>query len=138
MLLLAASAAGIAIVVLTIAMTADAYGTLPASVPIHLSLDGTPDGYGPRPMAWLIVVVQLGCSALFAFLIGEGLPRAATLGRGHGAGMPIFAVCVLAALGRGQRLLLMVGQTGKPAPMRPFWTFFAAAFGIGIAALLLV
>jgi Protein of unknown function (DUF1648) len=43
----------------TAAYTALRYRELPDRVPLHFGIAGWADGYGPRPLIWLLVIVQL-------------------------------------------------------------------------------
>ncbi|MBV8245567.1 MAG: DUF1648 domain-containing protein [Candidatus Eremiobacteraeota bacterium] len=123
------SALGLAIVALTIAFTASRYPSLPASIPIHFSLNGTIDGHGPRWTAWLLVAVQAMSAAtvtpamLLAFSTHAWRPLTGTLG---------FTDSILAILLRAQFLILThANATGRVA-MQSFWLFFVAVFAAGI------
>jgi|HubBroStandDraft_1064217.scaffolds.fasta_scaffold15252_4 hypothetical protein len=134
MLLSVAVVAGVAIIALTAAITAMQYASLPERVPIHLSIDGTPDGYGPRPMIWFIVGTQVFCIVLFV-LSGMAIAGHAPGTHGSLAGLPVFAVCILALLWRGQVQLLAAAKSATPVPMLGLWVFLAASLAIGILAL---
>jgi uncharacterized membrane protein len=58
--------AGGAIVAVTVALTSQGYPDLPERIPIHFNIAGNVDGYGPRYLAWLMVLVQL--ATIVAFL----------------------------------------------------------------------
>jgi uncharacterized membrane protein len=49
----------------TAAITSSRYGDLPEKIPMHFGLDGTVNRYGPRSMAWLLVVNQVVIAAVF-------------------------------------------------------------------------
>lgn len=44
------------------------YGSLPARVPIHFGFKGEPDGWGARPMIWLLPVIGLIIYAMMTVL----------------------------------------------------------------------
>jgi len=134
MLFLLFAAFGVSIVLTTIASTARAYRQLPERIPMHFWIDGTINGYGPRPMAWFVVALQIWLGALFASIAGswlrEGLPAS------HVLAMAGFANVLLLLLWRVQQLIIETGLSGKNrADLKPFWLFFGATM---LSALLLV
>jgi len=93
----------------TAARTADAYGSLPSQVPIHFGLRGAPDSYGPRPMIFTVVAVQLlmtGLSVAASML----MPARAALFQGFMADVVVIGLAwlqngvVSVAQGRTQRI----------------------------------
>lgn len=46
------------------------YPALPATVPVHWNVDGTPDGYGPRAILWLVGPGMMGVM----LIVGLSLP----------------------------------------------------------------
>jgi uncharacterized membrane protein len=52
------AAVGIAVIVITAFFTATNYDELPARIPTHFGFSPEPDGYGPKPMAWMLPIVQ--------------------------------------------------------------------------------
>ncbi|MBV8434013.1 MAG: DUF1648 domain-containing protein [Candidatus Eremiobacteraeota bacterium] len=94
----ALAAAIFGIVAVTAAVTAAEYPNLPDRVPMHFALDGTPTTYAPRPMIWLVVVIQILSMAIIA-----GTASVAAQGRHPTAlGVGVFGVCIAAALAAGQ------------------------------------
>jgi len=116
-------ATGIAIVALTAFGTARAYAQLPNRVPMHFAFDGAVNGYGPRPMVWSIVAVQVLIGVSFGNVVagfaGPPLP-------GHyAAAMAAFGDLILLLLARAQKLIIETALSGKTrADLRSFWAFF--------------
>jgi hypothetical protein len=77
---------GAAIMVGTAAITSSRYGDLPETIPIHFGLDGTVNRYGPRSMAWVLVVNQVVIAAAFFTLYATTGTR----------GVLVMGVCLLA------------------------------------------
>lgn len=50
---------GAAIAALTAMMTASNYNSLPDRIPTHFGFSPQPDSYGPKPMAWMLPIVQI-------------------------------------------------------------------------------
>lgn len=131
-LLLAAFAASI--VLTTIASTARAYRQLPERIPMHFWIDGTVNAYGPRPMAWFLVALQIWLGVLFTSIAGSWLRE--DLPASHAIAMAGFADVMLLLLWRAQQLIIETGLSGKDrADLKPFWLFFGATM---LSALLLV
>ena len=125
---LAALAAAIAAI--TAVQTWAAYPSLPLRVPVGLDAYGYPRSMAPRPVIWLIVVVQLCILVLMAY----GDYAIATHAPGtHGSllGASIIAAAVMALMWRVQMLLLSSAKSdGNPVPMNGFWIFLAAFMAI--------
>ncbi len=103
--------------------TARAYGQLPNRVPLHFSLNGTVNGYGPRPMVWTMVAAEILVGVIFAngvlSFAREGLAREALA-------MSAFGDLILFLLARAQKLIIETALSGKTrADLRSFWLFFA-------------
>jgi hypothetical protein len=126
MLLSFLAAVSAAIVVITFGQTWAAYPALPDRVPLGLAWNGVPRGFGPRPMIWLIVAVQIFAACVMAFAdyaIATHQPGT------HGTllGSLIASVCVLAILWRAQMLLIASAKSGASrVPMNGFLTFCGA------------
>ncbi|HZZ65588.1 MAG TPA: DUF1648 domain-containing protein, partial [Candidatus Baltobacteraceae bacterium] len=133
-LLWACAAVTAVFILLTLAQTREAYPELPARVPIQFDFAGRPSTYGPRPMIWIVVGVQLLCAAIFVL---AGYAIAARLPGTHGSvrGLALLAPIVTAMLWRAQVLLLDVARApAHRVPMGAFWLFYAA----GLAAILAI
>lgn len=116
-------ATGMAIVALTAFGTARAYGQLPGRVPLHFGLDGTVNGWGPRPMVWSIVAVQV----LIAVSFGNAIAgfAAQPLPARYALAMTAFGDLILLLLARAQKLVIETALSGKTsADLRAFWLFF--------------
>jgi hypothetical protein len=131
MLSFALLALGAAIVAATAAMTAARYATLPGRMPTHFGLDGRVDGYGPKPVVWLMVALQCVLLAgyavpLFAFGAQTSAARA----------WLVFGDCIAAILWQTQRQVLQAATTGRLTSVAGYWTFFAVAMTTGVLGLL--
>lgn len=127
-------AVGAAVVFFTIVEAGQKYSSLPVSVPLHFGIDGTVNMYGPRPMVWMLVAVELFCATLFLYvmsqLVRQQLPVRET------TAMIAFGDIVLLQLWRAQKLIIETALSGKTrADLRGFWMFFAATM---TSAILLV
>ena len=130
----ASAAVTAAFILLTVAQTREAYPNLPQRVPIHFDFAGRPNAYGPRPMIWMLVGVQLLCAAMFGL---SGYAIAAQMPGTHGslAGLALVAPIVTAMLWRAQMLLLDVAPASEHrVSMGAFWLFYAA----GLATILAI
>lgn len=113
---------GVVIVAGTAVITASRYGDLPDRIPIHFSLNGTVNSYGPRQTAWLIVVVQFAMLAIFALTYEAGVAR----------GTLVLGVGALAIAAAAQMLILSAATSGKTrVNMTGFWVFFVAVIALG-------
>lgn len=45
------------LIIIPIVIISSVYDTLPATIPIHFDINGTPDGFGPKIMIWDIVII---------------------------------------------------------------------------------
>jgi hypothetical protein len=116
---------GAAIMVGTAAITSSRYGDLPETIPIHFGLDGTVNRYGPRSMAWVLVVNQVVIAAAFFTLYATTGTR----------GVLVMGVCLLALFLRVQLLILSAAMAGaKRAPVGGSLLFILAVLAIGIFA----
>jgi hypothetical protein len=114
---------GGAIVVATVALTSQRYAQLPDRIPIHFGLAGNVDGYGPRYLAWIMVLVQLAIFPEF-FLQYEVT---------HRLGSIAFTDTLLAICLGAQVLILNTARSGKTrVNMLGFWIFFAVMLALGI------
>ncbi len=88
-------AGGIAAVVIATAVTCMRYGTLPDRVPIHFGISGKANGYGPKPTAWLLVIVEVVVVAILGW-VGYMLLTAGPNAHINGPrGLPGFVVMAL-------------------------------------------
>ncbi len=118
-------AAGAAIIYFTALGTLRAYKELPDRVPMHFSLNGTVNGYGPRPMVWSMVAVQVLIAASFGNAIAGYAAR--PLPAAYALAMTAFGDLILLLLARAQKLIIETALSGKTrADLRSFWLFFAA------------
>ncbi|HEY2554555.1 MAG TPA: DUF1648 domain-containing protein [Candidatus Cybelea sp.] len=114
---------GGAIVAATVALTSQRYAQLPDRIPIHFGLAGNVDGYGPRYVAWIVVLVQLAIFPEF-FLLYEVTHRPGSLA---------FTDTLLALCFGAQVLILNAARSGKTrVNMLGFWIFFAVMLALGI------
>jgi uncharacterized membrane protein len=114
--------AGAAIMVGTAVITSSRYGDLPETIPIHFGLDGTANGYGPRSMAWLLVVNQVVIATIFFAIYVTTDSRGAL----------VMGVCMLAIFLRVQLLILSAAITAKRAPVGESLLFILVVVAIGI------
>jgi hypothetical protein len=116
---------GAAITVGTAVITSSRYGDLPENIPMHFGLDGTVNRYGPRSMAWLLVVNQVVMAAVFFTIY-------ATTGTRE---VLVLGVCMLAIFLRVQLLILSAAMTGaKRAPVGGSLLFILVTLAIGVFA----
>jgi Protein of unknown function (DUF1648) len=117
MMVLLVFAAGTAIVIGTIALTAARYRELPDRIPLHFGITGIADSYGPRAFIWLIVGMQLLCAAVYTVLYLSVGDRA-TL---------IYGVGFLAIFFWAQMQIISAAITGKNRmPIGLFWAVFVS------------
>jgi uncharacterized membrane protein len=113
-----------AIIIVTISITAARYYELPERIPIHFTLDGTPNSYGPRATAWLLPASQLLLAAIYATLYKNGIPA-----------MLVVSTTVLLVCCGGQILILQTATSGADrASMGWFWIFLAIVLAAGVSA----
>lgn len=118
-----AIAAFVAIVLMLVA-AAWGWGQVPAGtqVPIHWGLDGRPDGYAPKEIAFFVLPAVAGGLTVVLTLLPRVEPRSANLARSSSAyiqvGVAVLVVLtiiqvatVLAAVGRPVDVSLVVGLT---------------------------
>ncbi|HEY2476654.1 MAG TPA: DUF1648 domain-containing protein [Candidatus Cybelea sp.] len=116
---------GAAIIGVTAILTSQRYADLPDRIPIHFGIDGIVNGYGPRYMAWLMVVVQLAI-AILALINYERTGRVGGLAFFNS----ILAICLAT-----QILILNAARSGKTRVNRlSFWIFFALMLTLGVLA----
>ncbi len=109
----------------TAAITSSRYGDLPESIPIHFGLDGTVNRYGPRSMAWLLVIMQVAIAAGFLSIYATTGTR----------GVLVMGVCMAAIFLRVQLLILSAAMTGaKRAPIGGSVLFIVVALAVGVFA----
>ncbi len=113
------------IIAVTVVLTSQRYAQLPDRIPIHFGLLGDVNGYGPRFLAWLLVLVQLG--VVVQFLLLSAMARRAGI---VAAGDAILAICLAA-----QILILNTALSGKTrANTLGFWIFFAVTIACFVIA----
>lgn len=132
-----ATAIGTVLIADSFGTTYRSYARLPNRVPLHFAIDGTVDGYGPRPAVWLIVGVEFGCAALFLWVITlfvhQGLPSRVPIA------MAAFGDFMLLLLWRAQRLIIETALSGQNrVELRSFWLFFAATMACAIVLVTIV
>ncbi|MGA2760861.1 MAG: DUF1648 domain-containing protein [Candidatus Cybelea sp.] len=117
--------AGATIMAATAAITSSRYGDLPEVIPIHFGLDGTVNRYGPRSMAWLLVVMQVAIAAGFFSIYSATGTR----------GVLVMGVCMAAIFFRVQLLILSAAMTGaKRVPIGGSVLFIVVALAVGVLA----
>lgn len=118
--------AALAVMGITIAITAREYRSLPERVPLHFGFDGRPGNYGPRPAIWLIVLIQV---VIFA---ASSLGEDPMLQKGdvrHALGSAIFRLCVLAFTAQLQFGLISAAKSvDQRLPIRQFYGSIAFLF----------
>jgi hypothetical protein len=119
-------AVGFVLIGATAFLTLRRYGELPDQIPMHFWFDGTVTSYGPRPVAWLLVAIQIVIAVTYA------LPFAS--GASHGGAL-IVGDCVIAACWRSQVLIISAALSGKKrVEMSGFYLFLGITLAIGFAA----
>lgn len=118
--------AGAALIIWTVAVTAMRYRELPSRVPIHFGITGVADSYGPRPLIWIPVAVQLLFAAVYGIRYAFQ-PNSTILAIGTGA---------LAILLWAQIEILSAAVTGKNrvSPALLWGIFLAIIVAIVVAA----
>ncbi|HEY1429646.1 MAG TPA: DUF1648 domain-containing protein [Candidatus Tumulicola sp.] len=118
----------LAVIVGTAAYTVLRYRELPDRVPLHFGLGGNADRFGPRPMIWLIVGLQIIVTA------GYAVPSLA------GSGHPLILVaCVVVSFCwylQTQIVSAAISGTNR-IPMARFWISMAILMVAVLLAILL-
>jgi uncharacterized membrane protein len=118
-------ALGAVIIGATAFVTATRYRELPERVPIHFGITGAADSFGPRPVIWLLVAVQLTVAATFAVAHASGAPNGAL----------VMADSMIAIFWFAQVQIIEAATSGKNRiDMLRFWPFFAVMLAIGVTA----
>jgi hypothetical protein len=103
------------------------YGELPDQIPMHFWFDGTVTNYGPRPVAWLLVGVQIVIAVTCALTFASGASH---------LGESIMVDSVIAVCWRSQVLIISAALSGKKrVEMGGFYLFLAIMLTIGFAAI---
>jgi hypothetical protein len=117
------AAVGILLIGATASLTFRRYGELPDQIPMHFWFDGTVTNYGPRPVAWVLVGIQILIAVTYAMTFASHV------------GAPIVADCVIAVCWRSQVLIISAALSGeKRVAMTGFYLFLAATMTVGFAA----
>jgi hypothetical protein len=114
-------AVGVVVIAATANMTASNYGDLPARIPTHFGFSPEPDGYGPKPMAWMLPAVQMAVLLIAAFAAFQSRTPLREF-------VPIFTVVdsVLFTLLAAQWLIIETAKNGPSwSRYRTFWLVFA-------------
>ena len=110
----------------------EVFGTLPERVPIHFALDGKPTTFAPRPMIWLLVLMQAFSLALFASTQFANERNDGLIAIGIG----IFQICVLAALAQAQFAIIGTAKTVEQRlPVGRFLITLSALIAIGLVSM---
>ena len=118
------AAVGILLIGATASLTFRRYGELPDQIPMHFSFDGTVTSYGPRPVAWLLVGIEILIGVTYATTFASHV------------GAPILADCIIAVCWRSQVLIISAALSGKKrVEMAGFYLFLAVTLTIGFVAL---
>jgi uncharacterized membrane protein len=119
-------AVGILLIGATASLTFRRYGELPDRIPMHFWFDGTVTNYGPRPVAWLLVGIQIVIAVSYALTSASAASHLVA---------SILAVCVIAICWRSQVLIISAALSGeKRVAMTGFYLFLAATMTVGFAA----
>jgi hypothetical protein len=119
-------AVGILLIGATASLTFRRYGELPDQIPMHFWFDGTVTNYGPRPVAWLLVGVQILIAVTYGLSFASGASH---------LGASLMADCVIAVCWRSQILIISAALSGKKrVEMAGFYLFLAVMLTIGFAA----
>ena len=113
-------ALGAALVAVTVMMTVSNYGELPDRIPVHFGFSPEPDQYGPKPMAWMMPVIQAAVLLLAGFAAYDTHvpPRELT-------GMFGVVDAVLVTLLCAQWLIIETAKNGPSwSRYRTFWFVF--------------
>lgn len=119
-------AVGIALIGTTASLTWRRYGELPDQIPMHFWFDGTVTNYGPRPVAWLLVGIQVLIAVMYGLTFATGASHVGAL---------IMVDGVIAVCWRSQVLIISAALSGKKrVEMAGFYLFLAAMLTVGFAA----
>lgn len=120
-------AVGLVLIGATASLTLWRYGELPDQIPMHFWFDGTVTNYGPRPVAWLLVGVQIVIAVTCALTFASGASH---------LGESIMVDSVIAVCWRSQVLIISAALSGKKrVEMGGFYLFLAIMLTIGFAAI---
>ena len=120
-------AVGLVLIGATVSLTLRRYGGLPDQIPMHFWFDGTVTNYGPRPVAWLLVGVQIVIAVTCALTFASGASH---------VGESIMVDSVIAVCWRSQVLIISAALSGKKrVEMGGFYLFLAIMLTIGFAAI---
>jgi hypothetical protein len=119
------AAAGLVIIVGTAIRTAASYGDLPDRVPIHFGITGKADSYGPRPVIWLLVGVQVMVAIIYAAVFSMGAP--------HGSLVAADALLALFGWVQLQIIDAAISGTNRIPPGR-MWLSIAGLIALTLAA----
>jgi hypothetical protein len=121
------AAVGILLIGTTASLTFRRYGELPDQIPMHFWFDGTVTNYGPRPVAWLLVGIQIVLAVTYALTFESGTSHVGAL---------ISADCLIAVCWRSQVLIISAALRGKKrVEMAGFYLFLAVMSTIVLAAI---
>lgn len=132
------AAAGIAVIAATAWITAAEYKNLPDRVPMQFWFDGKPTSYGPRPVVWLMVGVQVLCLLIFGFT-QVGL-RTSPLTHRHVLGMDLFGLCIIAMIANAQLMVIEAAKSlpDQRLPMPRYWISFITFMIVAIVCAVLL
>lgn len=131
----AIAAAGAAIIAVTAWITASEYGNLPDRVPTQFWVDGKPTAFGPRPMIWLTVGVQVLCAGIFVFT--GHLIYSDPKTRDHTLSMALFGLCVTSMVAYVQTMIIQAAKLPEPRlPMKRYWLAFIGFMAAAIVCVL--
>ena len=104
-------------VVFMIALSAWAWVQVPADaqIPIHWAVDGTPNGYAPKPFALLFMPVLGAALGALLYVLPRFEPRSQNLARSGSAYVQVCSgvVIVLAV----SQLAIVLAAVGRPLPI---------------------
>lgn len=131
------AAAGLGVIAATAWITAAEYKNLPGRVPMQFWFDGKPTSFGPRPVVWLIVVVQVVCLAIFS-LTQRGLSAAPSTHR-HVLGMDLFGLCIVTMIANAQIMVIEAAKSlpDQRLPMPRYWISFIVFMIVAIVCAVL-
>lgn len=116
---------GASIIAVTVAFTVSSYARIPARMPIHFGIDGNANGFGPRWMVWLFVVLQITIAAAYSTLYAIG----------ENPGRLIFGDAILAILAWAHYQAVTAAINGTNRIQVPqFWIGLVALLLVGMAA----
>lgn len=119
-------ALGLVLIGATASLTLRRYGALPDQIPMHFWFDGTVTNYGPRPVAWLLVGIQIVIAVTCALTFTSGASHVGEL---------IVLDSIIAVCWRSQVLIISAALSGKKrVEMAGFYLFLAIMLIIAFAA----